>query len=87
MQVLDICSKKKSLNGGLMNVNDVIHDFRTSYKMKITKYMNYVYCRNDIERALKTIDCLGGCQMQKEYICTVPIELSGDFSVLLDVGE
>jgi len=25
--------------------------------------------------------------MNKDYICTVPIELSGDFSVLLDLSE
>lgn len=36
---------------------------------------------------MRTIDCLGGCQINKEYVCTVPVELNGDTTTLLEMAE
>ena len=33
LKIIDICNKKKIVNGGMMKISDIIYDFRTLYKM------------------------------------------------------
>ena len=45
--------------------------------------------RNDIERAMCSISCLGSgcCIFKGEYICTVPFILSDDTAELMNIAE
>lgn len=81
MKILDICSKKRSLTGGLMKISDIIAINNRTNKQKITK--------NDIERALGTISCLGSgcCIFKGEYVCTVPFILSDDTGEMMNIAE
>ena len=36
---------------------------------------------------MKTINCLGGVQLKDNYIYTVPLEMSPDFTTLIDFAE
>lgn len=36
---------------------------------------------------MQTINSLGGCSVQNNYVYTVPIEMSQDFTTLLEVAE
>lgn len=64
----------------MMKMDDIVHSFRVQYKEVINK--------DDIKRALKTIEDLGGVSIFKDdYICTVPVEFSGDLSDLMEVAE
>lgn len=43
---------------------------------------------NDIVRAIGEVSCLGNASIvNKEYVCTVPIELNNFFSELLSISE
>lgn len=81
MKILDICSKKRTLTGGLMKISDIISLNNKQSLEKIT--------RNDIERALSTISCLGSgcCIFKGEYVCTVPFILSDDTGELMNIAE
>lgn len=81
MKILDICSKRRSLTGGLMKITDIISINNKTSEQKIT--------RNDIERALSSISCLGSgcCIFKEEYVCTVPFILSDDTGELMKIAE
>ena len=81
MKILDICSKRRSLTGGLMKIADIISVNNKTSEQKIT--------RNDIERALSSISCLGSgcCIFKGEYVCTVPFILSDDTGELMNIAE
>jgi ESCRT-II complex subunit VPS22 len=81
MKILDICSKRRSLTGGLMKISDVIDLNNRTSEQKIL--------RNDVERALSSISCLGSgcCIFKGEYVCTVPFILSDDTADLMNVAE
>lgn len=54
--------------------------------MQITKFN--ILTRMDIERAVKSISELGSCSiLNKEYVCTVPLALTNDFSELMTLAE
>ena len=81
MKILDICSKRRSLTGGLMKITDIISVNNKTSEQKITI--------NDIERALSSISCLGSgcCIFKGEYVCTVPFILSDDTGELMNIAE
>ncbi|CAD8066831.1 unnamed protein product [Paramecium sonneborni] len=79
MRILDICAKKYSIYGGITKITDIIDEFRRVYEMKVSK--------SDIERAINTVSSLGGCHIHNKYVYTVPLEMSPDFNLLLEVAE
>ncbi|CAD8056894.1 unnamed protein product [Paramecium primaurelia] len=79
IKILDICAKKYSIYGGITKITDIIDEFRKVYGMKVSK--------SDIERAINTVSSLGGCHIHNKYVYTVPIEMSPDFNLLLEVAE
>lgn len=64
-----------------MKIADIIAINNKTSEQKIT--------RNDIERALGTIICLGSgcCIFKGEYVCTVPFVLSDDTGEMMNVAE
>ncbi|CAK75629.1 unnamed protein product (macronuclear) [Paramecium tetraurelia] len=79
IKILDICAKKYAIYGGITKITDIIDEFRKVYGMKVSK--------SDIERAINTVSSLGGCHIHNKYVYTVPIEMSPDFNLLLEVAE
>ncbi|KAL4442611.1 hypothetical protein ABPG74_007013 [Tetrahymena malaccensis] len=80
MKILDITARKRNENGGMMKLIDIINEFEKRYKTKISK--------KDIQEALKTISCLGGCQLvNNEYVSTSNLSMSGDFNSIIEVAE
>ena len=80
MKILDICTKRRSITGGLMKITDII---------EINNRNSYNISRNDVEKALSSISCLGSgcCIFKGEYVCTIPFILSDDTGELMSVAE
>lgn len=80
MKILDICAKKRHLNGGIMRINNVIEDYNRASRDSIGK--------NDVYRALEKTLMLGNISiLNNEYVCTIPLELNQGLNELMSIAE
>lgn len=87
MKILDICAKKRHLNGGIMRINNVIEDYNRASRDSIGKYLCLEF-RNDVYRALEKTLMLGNISiLNNEYVCTIPLELNQGLNELMSIAE
>ncbi len=80
IKILKICEKYKSLNGGVMAIEDIVNiNNRSKFNDKITA--------EDVIASMKSLEVLGtGCTiLSKQYISTSPFPFSEDSQKLLQL--
>eukprot|EP01117_Protostelium_nocturnum_P018130 TRINITY_DN7515_c0_g2_i6.p1 TRINITY_DN7515_c0_g2~~TRINITY_DN7515_c0_g2_i6.p1 ORF type:complete len:251 (-),score=83.41 TRINITY_DN7515_c0_g2_i6:255-1007(-) len=87
VQIIDICLKTRSTNGGLIEVSEI-----KNYLEKIRGKHAQSISSDDIKRATESIKILGnGFQMltvgSKKMIQSVPVELNQDHTTILLIAE
>ena len=87
VQIVDVCLSTRALNGGLLEVDDLI-----SY-VKVMKGSNAVdISEDDVIRAVNKLGILrGGFRIEssgrKKYVISVPVELNQDHSLVLKLAQ
>ena len=82
VQILRLCEKTKSTNGGLIKISELVNIYNRTYPQNTIAH-------EDILKALEKIKNLGhGCQIvKKNFICTVPFEQNNDSEKLIELAE
>jgi hypothetical protein len=87
MIVLDICTKSRQQNGGIMRIDDILSAYHRKEKNSITRYESN-YHRNDVVKAMEKMYVLGNASIiDQNYVCTVPLELDSNLSLLLELAS
>ena len=82
VQILRLCEKTKSTNGGLIKIADLVKIYNRTYPKNQIE-------QEDVVKAQEKIKNLGtGCQIiRNTFISTVPFELNPDTEKLIEIAE
>ena len=92
IRVINICLALRKKNGGFLEIHECLHYLRATKLHGKKKIEDSEITLEDVRKAVKTLKVLGkGFEIVttggKTLICSVPVELSEDSSIILKAAE